>query len=53
MPAYDAVDGSSTGTRVPRRWEFAKAPTIWRSQMQTVATAGLDIAKSVFQAHLR
>src|ERR1700759_1633970 len=29
----------------------AKAPTIRRSQMQTVTTVGLDIAKSVFQVH--
>src|SRR6476661_6896803 len=29
----------------------ARAPTIRRSQMQTVATVGLDIAKSVFQVH--
>jgi hypothetical protein len=24
MSVYDAVDGSSTGTRVPRRWELLK-----------------------------
>ena len=28
-----------------------KAPTIQRSAMQTIATIGLDIAKSVFQVH--
>jgi hypothetical protein len=48
----DAVDGSSTGTRVPKMWVLLKAPTIRRSQvMQTVSTIGLDIAKSVFQVH--
>ena len=28
---YDAVDGSSTGTRVPKMWALFKAPTIRRS----------------------
>jgi hypothetical protein len=27
----DAVDGSSTGTRVPKMWALLKAPTIRRS----------------------
>ena len=29
--AFDAVDGSSTGTRVPKMWALVKAPTIRRS----------------------
>jgi hypothetical protein len=29
--AHDAVDGSSTGTRVPKMWALLKAPTIRRS----------------------
>jgi hypothetical protein len=29
--ACDAVDGSSTGTRVPRMWALFKASTIRRS----------------------
>ena len=50
--AIDAVDGSSTGTRVPKMWALLVAPTIRRSSpMQTVSTIGLDIAKSVFQVH--
>jgi DNA-binding response OmpR family regulator len=50
--AVDAVDGSSTGTRVPKMWALLVAPTIRRSSpMQTVSTIGLDIAKSVFQVH--
>jgi hypothetical protein len=28
---YDAVDGSSTGTKVPKMWALFKAPTIRRS----------------------
>ena len=31
MSAFDAVDGSSTGTRVPKMWALVKAPTIRRS----------------------
>ena len=50
--ALDAVDGSSTGTRVPKMWALLKAPTISEElTMQTVSTIGLDIAKSVFQVH--
>ena len=45
MSASDAVDGSSTGTRVPRSHN-SEEPV-----MQTVTTIGLDIAKSVFQVH--
>ena len=50
--ALDAVDGSSTGTRVPSKWALLGHPMIRRSQgMQTITTIGLDIAKSVFQVH--
>jgi len=42
----DAVDGSSTGTRVPRSGCHFEAPTI-----RSISTIGLDIAKSVFQVH--
>ena len=31
MSVCDAVDGSSTGTRVPKMWALLKAPTIRRS----------------------
>jgi hypothetical protein len=31
MSPSDAVDGSSTGTRVPKMWAPFKAPTIRRS----------------------
>jgi Transposase len=42
----DAVDGSSTGTSVPRMWALLRLRA-----MQTITTIGLDIAKSVFQVH--
>ena len=49
---FDAVDGSSTGTRVPSTWVLLGHRMIRRSQvMQTITTVGLDIAKSVFQVH--
>src|ERR1700675_802813 len=52
MSAADAVDGSSTGTRVPSMWVLLGHRMIRRSQvMQTITTVGLDIAKSVFQVH--
>jgi DNA invertase Pin-like site-specific DNA recombinase len=52
MSGCDAVDGSSTGTRVPSKQALLGRPMIRRSQtMQTVTTIGLDIAKSVFQVH--
>src|SRR3974377_340744 len=52
MSAIDAVDGSSTGMRVPLMWALLGHPMIRRSQsMQTITTIGLDIAKSVFQVH--
>jgi hypothetical protein len=48
----DAVDGSSTGTRVPWMWGAVKGPTIRRSQpCKRSRQFGLDIAKSVFQVH--
>ena len=31
MSGFDAVDGSSTGTRVPKMWVLLVAPTIRRS----------------------
>jgi hypothetical protein len=46
MSAIDAVDGSSA-TEVGA----VKAPDSEEPAMQTVTTIGLDIAKSVFQAH--
>jgi transposase len=52
MSAFDAVDGSSTGTQVPWMWGAVKAPTIRRSAiMRAITIIGLDIAKSVFQVH--
>jgi hypothetical protein len=52
QPPGAAVDGSSTGTRVPSMWALLGQPMIRRSQdMQTITTVGLDIAKSVFQVH--
>jgi hypothetical protein len=48
----DAVDGSSTGTRVRLMWVLLGHPMIRRSQgMHTTTTVGLDISKSVFQVH--
>ena len=47
----DAVDGSSTGTCVPWMWVKASHDSEERV-MQTIATIGLDIAKSVFQVHV-
>jgi hypothetical protein len=41
------VDGSSTGARSA----IEMGLMIQRSQMQTITTLGLDIAKSVFQVH--
>jgi transposase len=45
------VDGSSTGTRVPKMWALLRLPRFGGATMQTVSTIGLDIAKSVFQIH--
>src|SRR6185312_3177203 len=50
MSAFDAVDGSSTGTLVPSKWVLLGAHS-QEEQMQTITTIGLDIAKSVFQLH--
>ena len=47
----DAVDGSSTGTRVPRMGALLRLPRSRGATMQTITTIGLDIAKSVFQVH--
>jgi hypothetical protein len=48
----DAVDRSSTGTRVPKMWALFKAPTIRRIDLcKRFRRLGLDIAKSIFQVH--
>src|SRR5262249_4634563 len=49
--ASDAVDGSSTGTQVPRIRELLGSHVLEELFMQTIKTIGLDIAKSVFQVH--
>src|SRR5215471_9658582 len=49
--AYDAVDGSSTGTRVPWMWGLIKLPRFGGATHANLTTIGLDIAKSVFQVH--
>ena len=52
MTGFDAVDGSSTGTRVPRIWApFEGSHDSEELSMQSISTIGLDIAKSVFQVH--
>ena len=51
MSAIDAVDGSSTGTRVPRKWVLLRPHDSEEPNMQAITTIGLDIAKSVFQVH--
>jgi transposase len=51
MSAVDAVDGSSTGATSAIKVGAVRALMIRRSQMQTITTIGLDIAKSVFQVH--
>ena len=48
MSASDAVDGLHRHVSA-MKVGAVKAPTIRRSQMQTVKTIGLDIAKSVFR----
>ena len=48
MSAFDAVDGSSTGTKVPRSGPSHDSE---EQPMQSISTIGLDIAKSVFQVH--
>jgi hypothetical protein len=47
----DAVDGSSTGTRVPRMWALLRLPRFRGATHADDPTIGLDIAKSVFQVH--
>ena len=50
--APDAVVGSFTGTRVPKRCGLFKAPTNSEElPMQAITSIGLNIAKSVFQVH--
>ena len=49
--ACDAADGSSTGATSAIELGAVRALMIRRSQMQTITTVGLDIAKSVFQVH--
>src|SRR5262245_53147760 len=49
--ACDAVDGSSTGMRVPWKWVLLIPPRFGGANMQAVRAIGLDIAKSVFQVH--
>jgi hypothetical protein len=51
MSAFDAVDGSSTGTEVPWMWVLLRPHDSEEPNMQAVTTIGLDIAKSVFQIH--
>jgi len=43
------VDGSSTGTSVPWMWALLSSHESEEQAMQTIATIGLDTAKSVFQ----
>jgi hypothetical protein len=50
MSAFDAKDGSSSGTRVPYTWALLKLPRFGGLSM-TITTVGLDIIKSVFQVH--
>jgi hypothetical protein len=45
MSAFDAVDGSSTGTRVPRMWELLRLPR-FRGVSHANGYDGLDIAKT-------
>src|SRR5258708_11974312 len=51
MSGFDAVDGSSTGTRVPWMWALLRLHDSEELTMQTITTIGLDIAKSVLQVH--
>ena len=51
MAACDAVDGSSTGTRVPRNGRRLRLPRFGGAAHASISTIGLDIAKSVFQVH--
>ena len=49
--AYDAVDGSSTGTAVPWMWVLLRPPRFGGARHASGYDNGLDIAKSVFQIH--
>jgi hypothetical protein len=51
MSLVDAVDGSSTGTRVPWMWVLLTPPRFEEPKMQAITTIGLDMPKSVFQVH--
>jgi hypothetical protein len=51
MSVLDAVDGSSTGTRVPQMRALLRPHDSEEAIMQVITTIGLDIAKSVFQVH--
>jgi hypothetical protein len=55
MSASDAVDGSSIGTRVPRKWALLRLPRFrgatHADDHDNRSRLGLDIAKSVFQVH--
>jgi hypothetical protein len=48
--AYDAVDGSSTGTGVPRKWALLRPHNSEEPNMQTVTTVGLGIASLFFRS---
>ena len=41
--AHDAVDGSSTGTRVPRMWALLGSHDSEERAMQTITTVGLAV----------
>jgi hypothetical protein len=41
MSAYDAVDGSSTGTEVPWMWVLLRPSDLEEPNMQAVTTIGL------------
>ena len=51
MSASDAVDGSSTGTRVPWMWVLLRLPRCRGVSIAAITTIGLDNAKLVFQVH--
>src|SRR5262249_14712471 len=51
MSAFDAVDGSSTGTEVPSMWALLGLPRFGGAKHADCYDNGLDIAKSVFQIH--
>jgi hypothetical protein len=45
------VDGSSTGTGVPRKWALLRPHNSEEPNMQTVTTVGLGIASLFFRDH--